>query len=121
MPIKDTAQLDRAPRQSLDTVTTRMAKVETLNVQKKDEVARQRFGRVLARSVELAGLIDKEAAARLKVDFSQFSRWLLGKENGQVWRWHDDELLGPALIAAQAEVTEGAIVRTVIELRRKVG
>lgn len=98
-----------------------MAKADLAGVKKVDDVGRQRFGAVLARSVELAGLIDKEAAARLKVDDGQFSRWLRGVENPQVWRFHQDELLGPALIAAQAEVTEGATVRTVIELRRKVG
>jgi hypothetical protein len=55
------------------------------------------------------------------VSRAQFSRWLLGKENAQVWRWYQHDTLGPALIAAQAEVTPGATVRTVIELTRKVG
>lgn len=71
--------------------------------------------------MELAGLTDKQAAEELGADRAQFSRWLSGVENAQTWRFHEHDLLGPALIAAQAEVTEGAVIRTVIELRRKVG
>lgn len=107
-----------AHRLSLENVTPRMAKVD---LKKVEEAARRAYGEVLARAVDLAGLIQKEAAARLKVDPAQFARWISGAENAQVWRFHQDELLGPALIAAQAEVTDGATVRTVIELRRKVG
>jgi hypothetical protein len=88
---------------------------------KDDEQLRREFGLILARAVELSGLIDKEAADQLGVERSQFSRWLTGKENAQVWRFHAHELLGPALIAAQAEATHGATIRTVIELSRKVG
>ena len=107
-----------AHRLSLENVTPRMAKVD---LKKVEEQARRAFGEGLERSVELAGLIHKEAAGRMGVDPAQFARWISGAENAQVWRFHQDELLGPALIAAQAEVTEGATVRTVIELRRKVG
>lgn len=95
-----------------------MAKVDLKK--KDDDTARREFGQVLARSVELAGLIDKVAAGELGVDAAQFSRWLLGKENAQVWRWAQHDVLGPALIAAQAEVTPGATVETVIKLTRKL-
>lgn len=108
----------RAPRIKFDDVPTRMAKAD---LNKVAEAGRRRFGHVLARAVELAGLTDKEAADQLGADRAQFSRWLSGMENAQTWRFHEHELLGPALIAAQAEVTEGATVRTIIELRRKVG
>lgn len=86
-----------------------------------EDQLRANFGHILSRAVELAGLIDKDAANRLGVERAQFSRWLSGKENPMVWKFHADALLGPALIAAQAEVTPGAIIRTVIELERKVG
>ena len=66
-------------------------------------------------------MIDKEAASRLRVDRGQLSRWFSGIENAHVWKFQADDVLGPALIAAQAEATPGATVRTVIELERKVG
>lgn len=106
-------------RIKFDEVAPAMAKAD---LNKVDEAkGRARWGEILRRSVELAGLIEKEAAERMKVDRAQFSRWLSGQENAQSWKFHCDELLGPALIAAQAEVTLGATIRTVIELERKVG
>lgn len=106
-------------RNSLASVRPTMAKADLKKVE--EEKGRRIFGQICARAVELAGLIDKEAAARLGVEPPQFSRWLAGTENPQCWRFHQDDLLGPALIAAQAEQTEGVTMRTVIELRRKVG
>ena len=82
---------------------------------------RRKFGEILRRAVELAGLIEKEAAEQMGVDRAQFSRWLSGLENPQVWRFQRHALIGPALIAAQAEVTPGATISTVITLERKVG
>jgi len=105
-------------RHNFDDVPLTMAKANLTKVDE-DEL-RARFGRILARAVELAGLIDKDAAQRLGVERAQFSRWLSGKENPMVWKFHADELLGPALLAAQAEQTPGATIRTVIELTRKV-
>jgi Ni/Co efflux regulator RcnB len=106
-------------RHNFEDVRPQMAKA-SIN-KKDDETARREFGQVLARCVELSGMTDKEAADELGTDRAQFSRWMTGKENPQVWRFHQHDLLGPALIAAQAEVTPGATVRTVIELTRKVG
>jgi hypothetical protein len=102
-----------------DDVAPTMAKANLKKVD--DATGRARWGEILRRAVELSGLIEKEAAERLKVDRAQFSRWLSGHENAHTWKFHIDELLGPALIAAQAEVTLGATIRTVIELERKVG
>jgi hypothetical protein len=82
---------------------------------------RRRYGRVVARAVELCSLTNSEAADRVKVDRAQFQRWLSGLENAQTWRLHADDLIGPALLAAQAEDTPGATIRNVIELHRKVG
>jgi hypothetical protein len=94
-----------------------MAKADLTN---RENDHRRRFGRVLARAVELASLTNSEAADRLHVDRAQFQRWLSGAENAQVWRFHVNEILGPCLLAAQAEDTEGATIRQIIELQRKV-
>ena len=103
----------------MDDVHPSMAKAVVNKVD--DATKRARFGAILRRSVELSGLIEKDAAERLKVDRAQFSRWLSGIENAHVWKFFDDDLLGPSLLGAMAEETEGASIRTVIELRRKVG
>ena len=108
-----------SPRIKFDDVRPVMAKADLKKVD--DATRRARFGAILRRSVELAGLIEKDAADQMGVDRGQLSRWFSGTENAQVWRFNDHELLGPALIAAQAEVTPGATIRTVIELERKVG
>lgn len=107
---------------SLDGVMPRMAKAGLTPINKLDEGRfRAYFGQILGRAIELAGLIDKEAAVQLGIDPAVLSRWLSGKENAQVWRFQAHETIGPALLAAQAEVTPGARIRTVIELERKVG
>lgn len=119
MAAEDTESLIMRPRLNVDEVRPVMAKASLKKID--DDLARARFGQILARAVELAGLIDKQAADELGVDRAQFSRWLTGKENAQVWRFQRHDLIGPALIAAQAEVTPGATIRTVIELQRKIG
>lgn len=106
-------------RHKFDDVRPRTAKASIKKVDEHD--SRAKFGAILRRAVELAGLVEKDAADRLGADRAQFSRWLSGKENAMVWKFHADDLLGPALIAAQAEVTPGAVIRTVIELERRVG
>ena len=113
------AVVDVSHRINLDDVRPQMAKADLKKVD--EDTLRRNFGEILRRAVELAGLIEKEAADQLAVDRAQFSRWLSGKENAHVWKFQAHELLGPALIAAQAEVTPGATIRTVIELERKVG
>ena len=104
-------------RHNLDDVPLVMAKADLTKGD--EERGREEYGQILRRSVELAGLTEKDAAARLGVERSQFSRWLSGKENAQVWRWHADDVLGPALIQAQAEVTPSARIRVVIDLERR--
>lgn len=106
-------------RHNFDEVRARMAKADLTKVD--EATKRQRFGAILRRAVELAGLIEKEAAERMKVERSQFSRWLSGAENAMVWKFFHDDLLGPCLLAAMAEETPGATIRQVIELQRKVG
>lgn len=115
----DMSRADEAHRSKFDDVRPVMAKADLKKVD--EDHLRRNFGEILRRAVELAGLIEKEAADQMGVERAQFSRWLSGKENPQVWKFHAHALLGPALIAAQAEVTPGATIRTVIELERKVG
>jgi len=106
-------------RNSFDDVRPVMAKADLKKVA--DAQKRRAFGQILSRAVELAGLLDKDVCDRLDVDRGQLSRWFSGMENAQVWKFQADDLLAPALIAAQAEVTPGATIHTVIELTRKVG
>lgn len=120
--IESASEITNGHPLSLDGVRPSMAKAGLTPIKKLDEAKfRAYFGGILGRAIELAGLIDKEAACQLNVDPAVLSRWLTGKENAQVWRFQAHELLGPCLIAAQAEVTPGARIRTVIELERKVG
>jgi hypothetical protein len=115
------AAIDGHPH-SLDGVRMDMAKAGLRPIKKLDEARfRAQFAAILSRAIELAGLIDKEAAAQLDIDPAVLSRWLSGKENAQCWRFKAHETLGPAFLAALAEDTEGASIRTVIELKRKVG
>ena len=106
-------------RSNFDDVRPAMAKSVLKKVDEDD--GRRRFGAILRRAVELAGLIEKDAADQMSVERGQFSRWLSGKENAHVWKFQAHDILGPALIAAQAEATPGATIRVVIELERKVG
>lgn len=113
------SESDKAHHTKFDDVRPTMAKAA---LTKSEEASgRAKWGAILRRAVELAGLIEKEAAERMKTDRAQFSRWLGGQENAQTWRFYCDELLGPCLLAAMAEETQGVVIRTVIELSRKVG
>ena len=90
------------------------------NLHKLDEQAgREAYGKVLRRAVELAGLIDKDAADQLGVDRAQFCRWLAGSENAQCWRFHQHAKLSVALIQAEAERTPRTRVRIHIEIDRE--
>lgn len=113
-----------AHRLSLEQVTPRMAKVapagEAKDLKDLEAEGRRDFGRVLERCIKLANLNSEQAARRLGLDPAQLSRWIAGTENVQCWRLHQDDVLGPALIAAQAEATDSATVETVITLA-KVG
>ncbi len=93
-----------------------------------DVEKRQRHGKVLARSIELAHMNHAEAAYELgKVDKGQLSRWLSGVEHPQTWRFEQHNRIGPALIQAMAEARaqddSAVIVTTTISVRsrKKVG
>jgi transcriptional regulator with XRE-family HTH domain len=96
-----------------------MAKVElpALTIREK----RADYGRILRRASELAGLNRDETADALSVDKAQISRWWSGEENGQAWRYQAHPVLKQTLLVAQAEATQGAVVKMLIELERRVG
>lgn len=106
-------------RNSFADVRPTMAKADLKKVDEAEK--RRKFGQILARAVQIAGLMNKEVCERLVVDAGQLSRWFAGTENAHVWKFQDDELLGPAFLEAQAEVTPGATIRKVIELTKVVG
>jgi len=110
--------LPAAHPQRLEDVRLEMAKAD---LKKVEQAQREAHGRVLARSIQIAGLTQKEAAAALGTDESTLSRWIAAKEAQQTWRFQQHRTLGPALLLAQAEDETGVIVRHVIEMERKVG
>lgn len=101
-------------QQRLEDVRLSMAKADLKIV---EESGRQAHGKVLARSIQLAGWSQKEAAAQLGTDESTLSRWLTAKESQQTWRFQQHPILGAALIIAQAEAHDLAKAVTVIEVR----
>lgn len=82
---------------------------------------RAAYGQILRRASELAGMNRDETADALSVDKAQLSRWWSGDENGQAWRYQAHPVLKQTLLVAQAEATQGAVVKMLIELERKVG
>ncbi len=112
-----------APLKRLENVRAEMAKALLNTVESDPEAsAREAFGRVIRRAVALSGMSDKEACVALgaavdvdaePIDKAQFSRWLSGKENPQVWRFYAVRSLRDSLRAAEA-LDAGLVVETVI-------
>lgn len=80
-------------------------------------------GRAIQRAVSLAGLTNKEAAALVGVNDSQFGKWISGNEPPQVHRVFAVACLRQPLVLALAECCEsdGISVKTVVTLERKIG
>jgi len=112
-------RLTDAPRIRCDEPKKRMAKVETPRLTIREN--REEYGRILRRSRDLAGMNRDETAHALGVDPAQITRWESGDENAQTFRYQAHPVLKSTLLIAQAEATQGAIVRTLIEVERKVG
>lgn len=87
-------------------VEVKMLKIEGEAHLKHLDEAKRRYGKVLERAVQLAGLSKKEAAAAIQCDPGQLGRWFSGDENPQAWRFHAHPTLGGALLEAQAEARE---------------
>lgn len=109
-------RIESGPRTRYD----RQAKAELPAVTIREK--RADYGRILRRARELAGMNRDEVARALgDVDPAQVTRWESGDENGQTFRYQAHPVLKSTLLIAQAEATQGAIVRTLIEVERKVG
>lgn len=111
--LADTPRIDR------DDVKKRMAKADLPVVTLREK--RANYGQILRRASELAGMNRDQTADALTVDPAQLSRWWSGDENAQSWRYHAHPVLRQTLLVAQAEATQGAVVKMLIELERKVG
>jgi DNA-binding transcriptional regulator YiaG len=99
---------------SLQNARPTMAKADLKEIQ--DDAHKEAFGRVLQRVPQILGLNKKEFAAKLDVGANQLAAWFSGKENPQMWRFHRDYRVRGALLLAQAEAHEGAVVKMSIEL-----
>ena len=96
-----------------------MAKASLPDLSEREK--RADYGLILRRAQQILGLTRKEMAVRLKVDEGQLGRWYSGDENQQTWRYFSDLAVRAALRIAEAEGAEGVVIRTVIEMERKVG
>lgn len=90
------------------------AKADLSNCEK-----RAPYGRILRRASELAGLNRDQTADALGIDPGQLGRWWSGQENPQTWRFTAHPALASALLQAQAEAHDGAVVKMSIEVARK--
>lgn len=119
MPSKAMAAAGVGPVIPHDTGHKRMAKVETARVTFHDK--RSEYGQILRRARDLAGMNRDQVADALNVDPAQITRWESGERNPEVFLYQAHPVLKQTLLVAQAEATQGAIVRTLIEIERKVG
>lgn len=80
------------------------------------------IGRAIQRAVTLAGMSNKEAAAHIGVNDSQFGKWLSGNEPPQVHRVFAVVALRQPLVLALAECCEadGITIKTVVTLERRL-
>jgi hypothetical protein len=81
----------------------------------------QAVGSAIRRAVSIAGLSDKEAAAKVRVDPGQFAKWLAGRERPQFDRLFAVAELREPLILQLALLLPGVEVTTQINLRKAVG
>lgn len=102
-----------------ETPKPRMAKVMLPDLTLREK--RGKWGAILKRTRELAGWDQQQTSGRLHVDRAMVSRWESGDENAHTWRYEQEPTLSGLLLVAKAEATQGAIVRTLIEVERKVG
>jgi len=76
------------------------------------------LGSAIQRAVSMAGLTNKEAAARIGVNDSQFGKWLSGNEPPQVHRVFAVEELQQPLVIALARLMECCEEETTLRFRR---
>jgi hypothetical protein len=93
---------DPLPRTSFGPARPRMAKVDPNKVAED----KRAYGALLRRAVEIAGLTDTDAADKLELHRATLSKWFVGTENPQMWRWHAVPVLRKAFREAEAEAAE---------------
>lgn len=81
-----------------------------------DEDFRALIGRAIQRAVAIVGWSNKEAAATVGVDDSQFGKWLSGAERPHFDKLFAVEQLRGPLVMALAASTDGAV----LELRTAI-
>lgn len=104
-------------RQRLENVNTTTAKAD---LKKLENPWRARVGKALARAREIAGLSQKELAAKFgHADQAQLSRWENGTETPQLAAYFAiPEMQQPVVIALAALAEGGVEVHTTISIRR---
>ena len=89
------------------------------SLNKIEQAGRQTLGRVVRLCFEIAGLSQKEAAARVNRDQAQVARWISGDERAQVDTLLAVDALRQPLLLALAELAgDGVAVETTITVRR---
>lgn len=79
---------------------------------------RQQIGGAIQRAVAIVGWSNKEAAAKVGAEDSQFGKWISGAERPHLDRlFAVEELRGP-LVIALASLAENAEIATEIRIRR---
>lgn len=79
---------------------------------------RELLGKAVWRTLLLAGVSQKEAAALMGCEQAQISRWIAGTERPQFDRIFAQPSLRNALVVALAELAEGVTVETHITVRK---
>jgi hypothetical protein len=102
------------PRNRFDRVAARMAKADL----KKVEDWRELLGKAVLRTLLLAGVTQKEAAALIACEQAHICRWIAGTERPQFDRIFAHPSLRNALVVALAELAEGVTVETHITIRK---
>ncbi len=77
------------------------------------------IGRAIQRAVALVGWSNKEAAAKVGTNDSQFGKWISGAERPQFDRLFAVDELRQPLVIALAEIA-GSDVETTVRIRRTV-
>lgn len=116
MSAKSANALVETPRANCDGIKPRMAKAGLDAVTLRDK--RQKWARILVRTRQLAGWKQEQLAEEFDVDRAMVGRWENGDENPQMYRYENHPVLSPLLLVAKAEATQGAVIRTLIEVAR---
>lgn len=112
-----TAAASVNPLSRLESVSPSPAKADLKN---RENVGKGLIGRAISRCFNLAGITQKEAAAKVDRDVAQVARWIAGTERAQIDAiFSVEELRRPFVIALAELVGEGVEVETVVRVKRR--